>query len=107
MLWLYSQLYLVGVERQDEPPADRRREVLVGLLELAGLLLHVLDIEHVVQVAVVVADEVEHHVSIGLVRIDVVENHQGVTVETGGHGLSCLSVDDVKQSLGRTEEVAF
>lgn len=91
--------YLVGVERQDEPLADRWGEDLVGLDEFAGLLPHVLDVEHVVQVAVLVGDEVEHQVAVGLVRVDVVKNHQGVAVETSGHRLSCFSVDDVEQSL--------
>jgi len=87
------------VERQDEPLARRRREALVVLDEVVGLLLHVPDVEHVVQVAVVVGDQVEHHVAVVLVRVDVVKDHQGVAVETGGHGLSGLSVDDVKQRL--------
>lgn len=97
--------YLVDVERQDEPLADWRGEGLVGLGEFAGLLPHVLDVEHVVQVAVLVGDEVEHQVAVVLIRVDVVKNHQGVAVETSGHRLSCFSVDDVEQSLQRDETV--
>ena len=89
----------MDVERQDEPLADRWREAFVGLDEAVGLLCHVLDVEHVVQVAVLVGDQVKHHVAVGLVRVDVVKNHQGVAIETSGHCLARLSVDDVEQSL--------
>lgn len=34
-----------------------------------------------------------------LVCVDVVENYQSVPIETGGDGLSCRSVDDVKEGL--------
>lgn len=91
-------------ERQDEPLGDGRWEAAVGLDEAAGLLSHVLDVEHVVQVAVLVADQVEHHVVVVLVGVDVVEDHQGVAVETRGNRLSRLSVYDVEQRL-RKERV--
>lgn len=91
----------MDVERQDEPLADRRAEAFIGLHEAAGVLSHVLDVEHVVQVAVLVGDKVEHHVVVDLVCVYVVKNHQGVAIEASGHRLSCLSVDDVKQGLGR------
>ena len=94
----------MDVERQDEPLDDRRGEAGVGLDEVAGLLPHVLDVEHVVQVAVLVADQVEHHVAVVLVGVDVVEDHQGVAIETRGDGLPCLSVDDVEQGLRKERE---
>lgn len=94
----------MDVERQDEPLAERRAETFVVLDELVGVLPHVLDVEHVVHAAVLVADEVEHHVVVFLVRVNVMEDHQGVTIETCGHFLSCLPVDDVKQSLRKKTE---
>ncbi len=97
----------MDAERQDEPLAHGRTEALVGLDEAARLLSHVLDVEHVVQVAVFVADEVKHHVAIRLICIDVVENHQGVTIETSGHGLSCVSVDDVKNGLKKKKTICL
>lgn len=99
-----SPLYLVDVERQDEPLADWGRKDFVGLDEAAGVVSHVLDIEHIVQVAVLVADQVEHHVTVVLIGIDVVEDHQGIAIETGGEGLPCLFVDEVQQGLGRREK---
>lgn len=93
-------LHLAGVERQDEPLAHRRRAVLVALHQGLALLPHVAQVEHVVQVAVAVGDQVEDHVAVGLVGVDVVEDHQWVAVETGGDGLPRLLVNDVKQSLG-------
>lgn len=53
-LWL--EQYLVGIDRQDEPLADRGREAFVGLDEAADFLFYVLDVEHVVQATVLVAD---------------------------------------------------
>jgi len=93
-----SRRLLVDVERQDEPLDDRRGEAVVGLDEVAGLLSHVLDVEHVVQVAVLVADQVEHHVAVVLVSVDMVKDHHGVAIETRGDCLPGLSVDDVEQS---------
>lgn len=95
----WVQVYLVDVERQNESLTNRWREVLVGLDEGVGVLCHVVEVEHVIQVAVLVGDQVKHHVAVLLVGVDVMENHQSVTIVTGGHSLSCLSVDDVKQSL--------
>lgn len=91
----------MDAERQNKSLADRWGEFLVGVDEAVGFLFHVLDVEHVVQVAVFVADQVEHHMVVGLVGVDVVENHQCVGIETGAHLLSCVSVDDVKQCLGQ------
>lgn len=34
-----------------------------------------------------------------LVCVDVVENDQRVAIETGGDGLSCRPIDDVKEGL--------
>lgn len=73
----------------------------MGLDEAAVVLPQVLQVEHVVQVAVLVADQVEHQVLVVFVRVDVVEKHEAVPVETGGHHISCCSIDDVKQGLER------
>lgn len=100
-----AEAYPLDVERQDEPLADGRAEDLVGLGEGLALSPHVLDVEHVVQVAVFVGDEVEHHVTFVFVRVDVVEGHESVGVVTRGHGLPGLSVEDVDQSLWRKQEV--
>lgn len=71
----------------------------MGLDEVAGVFFQVLEIEHVVQVAVFVADQVKHHMAVVLVGIDVVENHQGISIKVGRDDLSCLFIDDMKQSL--------
>lgn len=97
--FVLRRLYLLDVQREDEPLADRRGEGLVGLDEGAGVLSDVPDVEHVVEAAVAVGDQVAHQVPAVLVRVDVVENHQRVSVETGGDGLSCRPVDDVKEGL--------
>lgn len=100
------QLYLVDVERQDEPLARRCGEaIFIGLDEAAHVPFYVLDVEHVVQAAVLVADQVKHQVAVSLVCVDVVKNHQGVPVETSRHCLSRRSVDDVKKGLGRKGSV--
>lgn len=93
------QRYLVHVQREDEPLADRWGEALVGLDELVRVPPDVPDVEHVVQAAVAVGDEVAHQVASVLVRVDVVKDDQSVTIETGGDGLSCRPVDDVKDGL--------
>ena len=95
--------HLVGAERQHESLAGRWREALAALGEAAGFLFHVLHVEHVVQAAVFVADHVEHQVVVVLVGVDVVEDHQGVAIETGLNRPARLSVDDVKQRLGKKE----
>lgn len=99
-LCVFLKRYLVDVERHDKPLADWRAEFLVGLHEVAGVLSHVPDVEHIVQAAVLIGDHVEHHVSVLLIGVNVVENHQGVPVVTSGYCLSRLPVDDVEQRLG-------
>lgn len=92
-------LYLVDVQWEDKPLADRWTEALIGLHELVCVPSEVSDVEHVVEAAVTVGDEVTHQVSAVLVRVDVVENYQGITMETGGDRLSCCPVDNVKEGL--------
>lgn len=79
----------MGAERQDEPLAGRWREALVGLDEAAGRLCHVLDVEHVVQVAVFVGDQVEHHVVVVLVGVDVVEDVESRRSELVAAHVTC------------------
>lgn len=76
-------------------------ELLVCLNEAVGFLSYVVEVEHVIQVAVLVGDDVKHHMPIFLIGIDVMENHQSITIKAGGHRFSCLFIDDVKQSLER------
>lgn len=92
-------LYLVGVQREDEPLADWWGEGVVGLDEGACVLSEVSDVEHVVEAAVAVADQVAHQVAAVLVCVDVVEHDQRVSIEAGGDSLSCRSTDDVKEGL--------
>lgn len=93
--------YLVDVQRQDESLADRRGELLVGLDEVVRFLGHVVEVEHVVQVAVIVGDDVEHDVVVVFVGVDVMENHQSIGSVAKRFNLSCLYVDDVKERLKR------
>lgn len=61
--------------------------------------MEVLDVEHVIEAAVAVADHVKHQVAILLVRVDVVEDYQGVAVEAGRQCLARRPVDHVEQGL--------
>lgn len=99
ILGVLHQLYLFDVQWEDEPLADWWGEALVGMDEGADVLSDVPDVEHVVEAAVAVGDQVAHQVAAVLVRIDVVENHQCISIETGGDSLSCRPVDDVKEGL--------
>lgn len=98
-LGVLHYLYLVDVQREDKPLADWWGEALVGLDEGVCVLSDIPDVEHVVEAAVAVGDQVAHQLAAVLVCVDVVENYQRVPVETGGDGLSCRSVDDVKEGL--------
>lgn len=71
----------------------------MALDEVASLFFDVLQVEHVVQVAVRVTDQVKHHMAVILIGIDVVKNHQGIGMKTCGDFLSCFSIDDMKKSL--------
>lgn len=98
----YETTYLVNIEWQDEPLADGRgKGVFVGFDEAADLLPEVLDVEHVIEAAVAVADHVKHQVAILLEGVNVVEDYQGVTVEAGRQCLACCPVDNVEQGLAR------
>lgn len=91
--------YLVGLQWEDKPLANWWGEALVGLDEGAGVLSDVSDVEQLVEAAVLVGDQVAYQVAGVLVCVDVVEQYQCIPIETGGDGLSCRSVDDVKEGL--------
>lgn len=88
-IWgVLHQLYLFGVQWEDEPLTDWWGKALVGMDEGAGVLSDVPDVEHVVEAAVAVGDQVAHQVAAVLVRVDVVENYHRISIETGGDSLS-------------------
>lgn len=98
---LRPESYLLDAERQDEPLAEGRGELLVGVDEVVRLVCHVVKVEHVVQVAVLVGDDVEHHVAVLLVGIDVMEDHQSISVVLKGCCFPRLYIDDMKERLQR------
>lgn len=96
---LYFLFYLVYVERKDKPLACWSREVLVGLYKLCDILLHVVYVEHIVQIAVLVCNQVKDDMAIILISIDVMEDHKWVCVELCFHSFPSLPIDQMDQCL--------
>lgn len=96
---LYFLFYLVYVERKDKPLACWSREVLVGLYKMCNILLHVVEIEHIVQIAVLVRNQVKDDMAIFFISIDVMEDHKWVCVVLCFHSFPSLPIDHMDQCL--------
>lgn len=96
---LYFLCYLVYVERKDKPLTCWSREVLVGLYKLGDILLHVVYIEHIVQIAVLVCNQVKDDMAIFLIGIDVMEDHKWVCIVLRAHSFPSLPIDQMDQCL--------
>lgn len=87
------------MQRKDKPLARWSREVLVVLYKLVNILLHVVDVEHIVQIAVLVCDQVKDNMVIFLISIDVMEDHKWVSVVLCAHSFPSLPIDQMEQCL--------
>lgn len=89
----------VSIDRDDKSLTDWWRKILTHLGECLCILLHVINVEKVIETAVFICDQVKHHMAILLVGIDVMENHKCIPIELSFHHNPCLPVDYVEQSL--------
>lgn len=84
------------MDGQDVSSVARFEVVLV--LE-PGVLLQLVQVEHVVKAVILVGDDVEHHVAVFLVSVHVMVHDHCSGVKLRLQLFACLSVDQVEQSL--------